>query len=353
MTTAPRTFPFAFAVCQIGAEGAVKADVARAHPGWRFAFSRPGLLTWRCDPEVTLDARVGSLFARVAGASLGRASDAREALARIASVGPLEAPLHLAVFERDRAKPGDEAPGDAYGPLAHEVRQVLVAEAPAADFGARGWAEGLPAPGALVCDVVVAPQEPWLIGLHRHHAGEVPHPGGRVPLSLPPEAPSRAWLKLEEGLSWSGLPMKRGDVAVEVGSAPGGASWALLQRGLTVVGVDPGLMDERVRAHPNFLHLHLKLGDVRREQLPERVDWLLMDVNLAPQVALHQIRRLVSTMRGTLRGALFTLKLNDWDMAADVPALLERVRSMGFTSVAATQLPSNRQEICVAARMRG
>jgi len=164
----------------------------------------------------------------------------------------------------------------------------------------------------------------------------------------PAEAPSRAWLKLEEALLWSGLPLAKGHVAVEVGSAPGGASFALVARGLTVVGVDPGDMDARVTGGPRFTHLRTTLGDVRVEALPERVDWLLMDVNLAPQVALHQVRRLVALLRlRGLRGVVLTLKMNDAHAWADVPELVERVRAMGLVDVRATQLPSNRHEICV------
>ncbi len=195
----------------------------------------------------------------------------------------------------------------------------------------------------------MAPLEPPWLGFHIHGGDHSPHPGGRVALTLPPEAPSRAWLKIEEALSWSALSFRPGQVAVEIGSAPGGASWALLQRGLTVIGVDPGAMHPRVLLRPTFAHLQTTLGDLRREHLPRRVDWLLLDVNLAPQVALHGVRRIVSTLRPTLRGVVFTLKLNQWKMAAEVPALCQRVAGMGFFAVRATQLATHRREICVVA----
>jgi 23S rRNA (cytidine2498-2'-O)-methyltransferase len=226
------------------------------------------------------------------------------------------------------------------------VREQLLQEAPADLFVAEAKQ---PRVGDLVLDVIVAQGEPMAVGAHRHHSGHLPYPGGRIPLTLPPEAPSRAWLKIEEALGWSALPLRAGETAVEIGSAPGGASWALLQRGLTVIGVDPGAMDSRVLAQPRFTHLQTTLGDVRREQLPARVDWLLLDVNLAPQVALHGIRRIVSTLRGTLRGVVFTLKLNDWDMAAELPALCERIQGMGLHSLKVRQLVANRREVCVVA----
>lgn len=345
---APRSpqSPFVYAVCQVGAEAPLKAEVARLHPKWRFAFSRPGLVTWKAPKPVAVDWDLNAVLARCSGLSLGRATSPLEVAQLIAE--PLGgSPYALHVFERDRHKPGEEPPGDEYGALADAVLQTLLSS------------ELRPHPrerllqrGDLVVDIVVAPDEPWLVGLHRHGAQRSLFPGGRPSLVLPEEAPSRAWLKLEEGLSFSGLPLKRGEVALEIGSAPGGASYALLQRGLEVVGVDPGEMEAPVAGHSAFTHLQVKLGDLRREQLPKRVDWLFVDVNLAPAVTLHQLRRIVSTLKSTLKGGLLTLKLNNWKMAADIPEFLKRLEGMGFVDVRATQLAHNRQEICVALRMK-
>lgn len=330
---------FVFATCQAGAEAALKAEVARLRPGWRFAFSRPGLVTFRADAPVGPDLELPAVFARAFGASLGKADEAQiVAAAQRLAMGA--APLHLHAFPRDGA--GEE--GEA-AVLAEALRGRLLAAAGAALV----QPPRPPRPGELVLDVVVAPGEALLLGVHAHGPGHSIYPGGDPRIALPPEAPSRAYLKLEEGLAWSGLPLRPGQCAVEIGSAPGGASHALLRRGLRVVGVDPGAMDPRVLADPAFTHLQLPLGDLRREQLPAQVDWLLLDVNLAPQVALHGVRRIVSLLRPSLRGVLFTLKLNDWAMAAEVPALLQRVAGMGLGEVRATQLPANRREICVAA----
>jgi 23S rRNA (cytidine2498-2'-O)-methyltransferase len=111
-------------------------------------------------------------------------------------------------------------------------------------------------------------------------------------------------------------------------------------------------MDPRAVADPAVTCLGRTLAEVRREELAPRVDWLLMEVNLAPQAAMHGVRRLVSALRPTLRGVVFTLELNDWGMAAEVPVFLERVGGMALTDVRATQLPSNRRELCVVTRAR-
>jgi 23S rRNA (cytidine2498-2'-O)-methyltransferase len=257
-------------------------------------------------------------------------------------------PLTLHVFARGGADPEQEV-GEVSGPPVTELRDRLASAAPPGTFAP----PRPPRVGDLVLDVILAEGEaPWL-GCHVHGDGHSPHPGGRVTLTLPAEAPSRAWLKIEEALRWSGLPLRAGEVALELGSAPGGTSWALLDRGLTVIGVDPGAMDPRVLARPGFSHLKMTVGELRREHLPRQVDWLLLDVNLAPQVALHQTRRIVSMLRPTLRGVILTLKLNDqnWKTAAEVPALCKRVAGMGLVSVRATHLAANRCEICIVARV--
>jgi hypothetical protein len=80
------------------------------------------------------------------------------------------------------------------------------------------------------------------------------------------------------------------------------------------------------------------------------VDWLLLDVNLAPQVALHEVARLMPRLRATLQGAVFTLKLNDWTFVDALPSLVDRIRKMGLPEVGLRHLPSNRREICAVAR---
>ena len=125
---------------------------------------------------------------------------------------------------------------------------------------------------------------------------------------------------------------------------------ALARRGVEVFGVDTGELAPQVRALPGVHHLAMKVGALRWEQLPARVDWLLVDVNLAPQVALHEIACLMPKLRPTLRGCVFTLKLNDFAFVDALPALTSRIAGFGFTDVRLRHLPSNRREICVVAR---
>lgn len=331
----------AFGHCQVGSEKLLKGEVARTGAKLRPAFARPGLVTWVSDVPTTPDLQLDAVFARVWGASLGRGTTAEETVALLSELGA--GPLRLHVFARD--------PSDVGAPA--EVARVHGLLAATGRFAA----EPTPKVGEVVVDAVVAPGEPWLVGAHRHAVGRWEVPGGQPNIVVPPESPSRAFAKIEEAIVWAKLDPKPGQVALEIGSSPGGAALALARRGLTVWGVDPapmgpGVLEYRGPSNAQVHHLAIKVGELSWEALPPRIDWLLLDVHLAPQVALHSIQRFLPRVKKQLKAAVLTLKLNDERIVEEIPALLERVRRMGFDDVRATHLPSNRSEICCVARAR-
>jgi 23S rRNA (cytidine2498-2'-O)-methyltransferase len=316
---------FAFASCLPGVEPAVKLEVARDRPDLAFAFSRPGLVTFKSTGAITPDDPPASAFARVWGKSLGTVVNADAVREQLAELGV----TRVHVYSRDPELAADLAPWDALGP--------------------HGPAQG----GELVANIIVPPglasAEAAFLGIHRHDPTRGPEPGGGFGVVVPEDAPSRAYAKIEEAIAWAKLPIAAGQVALEIGAAPGGAVLALARRGLTVWGVDTGELAPVVRALPNVTHVAKKVGAVRWEELPPRIDWLLVDVNLAPQVALHEISRLMPKLRPTLRGAVITLKLNDWGFVAELPKLVQRIRDLGLTNVRLRHLPANRKEVCAVA----
>jgi 23S rRNA (cytidine2498-2'-O)-methyltransferase len=333
---------FVFATCLPGLEPALKLDLARARPELRLAYSRPGLVTFKSPRAVAPDDPPGSVFAWGWGQSIGPLGDdpADPALrAQLAAVGV----SRVHAFFRDLGRDLGRDPGEPPGAV------DLARLAPWQALGPGGPAE----PGELVADVIVGPvtggPDPVWLGVHRHDRRRSPHPGGAIPVVVPADAPSRAYAKIEEAITWAGLGVAPGQVALEIGAAPGGAALALARRGLEVWAVDTGALAPQVAALPSIHHLAKKVGALRWEELPAHIDWLLVDVNLAPQVALHEVRRLMPRLLGTLRGAVLTLKLNDWAFVAELPGLVERIQQMGLSDVRLRHLPSNRREVCAVA----
>lgn len=345
---------FLFITCQVGAERPVKSELARVWPAFRFAYSRPGFLTFKLPADHSLepDFNLRSVFARSYGFALGK-TQAADVEARVVEMARLATERRLDklhVFERDRKAPGDHGFEPQITPAAEEAEAAI----------RRFWpTDAAPLPskppqaraGQAVLDCVIVEPEEWWIGYHVASGWSSRRPGGLSRYPLPEDAVSRAYLKMEEALGWSRLPIARPDVAAELGCAPGGSCQALLQHGLTVIGIDPAAMSEALLVNAQFRHIRKRASDVRRSEL-RAVKWLFADMNVAPQYTLDAVESIATSPRVQLRGLLLTLKLLEWELAEEVPAWLTRIRTWGFPYVRARQLQHNRQEICVVALKR-
>jgi 23S rRNA (cytidine2498-2'-O)-methyltransferase len=354
------TAQFLFVTCQIGAEAAVKKELARDFPQFRFAYSRPGFLTFKLPPEQLPAFDLRSVFARAYGLTLGKVTgdspDRLSAAAKqLAGEGKFTA-LH--VWQRDTAPVGFRGfePGatdaviEAQAALQSQFTALPVLiplpHVPHPDSQLPS-----PHPGDLVLDCILVEPTEWWLGFHQIDSAPSRWPGGIFAVAQPPDMVSRAYVKMREALAWSRLPVRRGDTVAEIGSAPGGASQALLEKGLAVIGIDPAKMDERVVANAKFTHIQKRGHEVRRRQFRD-VRWLAADINVAPDYTLETVEGIVTHAAVNIEGLLLTLKLLEWKLADNVPAYLDRVRSWGYRHVAARQLSHNRQEICVAASRR-
>jgi 23S rRNA (cytidine2498-2'-O)-methyltransferase len=342
---------FIFITCQLGAEKAVKDELARRWPTMRFAFSRPGFLTFKTPPDRYLapDFDLESVFARAYGFSLGKVTgQSEEQLAAAAWKLYGDRPCErIHAWQRDLAEPGERGYEPGITPAAVAAWEALRRTWPGKRRLPAAWQE--PArPGAWILDCIRIDPGQWWIGFHRAQAVPSRWPGGMLPLELPPQAVSRAWLKMEEALRWSQLPMTKGARCAELGSAPGGASQALLDRGLEVLGIDPAEMDPGVLARPGFRHIRRRALEVPRRDF-RKIRWLTADMNVAPEYTLDAVEAIVTHAEVHVRGMLLTLKLPDWKLAASLPDYLGRVRGWGYNIVRARQLQHNRREVCVAA----
>lgn len=129
-------------------------------------------------------------------------------------------------------------------------------------------------------------------------------------LRLPRSAPSRATLKLEEAwhhfipaADWDArlAPSMR---AVDLGAAPGGWTWQLVQRGMFVEAIDNGPMDEALMETGQVKHI---LADGFTYEPKKPVDWLVCDIVDKPARVAAMVGRWVG--KGLCREVVFNLKL--------------------------------------------
>ena len=92
--------------------------------------------------------------------------------------------------------------------------------------------------------------------------------------------------------------------AVDLGAAPGGWTWQLVQRGLLVTAIDNGPMDDGLMKSGMVEHYRTDAFTYR----PERpVDWLVCDMAERPLHVSKLIAKWLS--RGDCNNAIFNLKL--------------------------------------------
>ncbi|KAA2213456.1 SAM-dependent methyltransferase [Teichococcus oryzae] len=133
--------------------------------------------------------------------------------------------------------------------------------------------------------------------------------------------PSRAYLKLWEALTRIGRWPGPGEVALDLGAAPGGWTWALAQLGGQVVAVDKAAMDPAIAALPNVtVRTESAFGLEPEWEAP--VDWLFSDIICYPARLLGLVRRWMAA--GRARNFVCTIKFQgetDHDTAAAFAAI--------------------------------
>ncbi|MGH3486396.1 MAG: SAM-dependent methyltransferase [Actinopolymorphaceae bacterium] len=161
-----------------------------------------------------------------------------------------------------------------------------------------------------------------------------------------PTLVSRAEHKLAEALEVFDVPLPAGGRAMDLGAAPGGWSYLLAERGLTVYAVDPGSLHPKVAAHPRIVHLRARAETLDLSNA--RVDVLVNDTNLDP---VDSARLMCAVAEHLHPGgyAIMTIKLPSTRPGPGIAAA-HAVLAEAYDVLATRHLPHNRQEVTTLLR---
>jgi 23S rRNA (cytidine2498-2'-O)-methyltransferase len=168
--------------------------------------------------------------------------------------------------------------------------------------------------------------------------------GGRARLKLRDEMPSRAALKLEEAFHWVRRAPDAGDTCVDLGAAPGGWTYVLLERRAKVLAVDPAKLSPEIMKRKGVKHF---CQSAFQFEPPESVLWLCCDMAWRPM----EVAQLLAKW-GRKRWATFlisNIKLPMKQKAAVVKELTKTIASGGWQDVMARQLYHDREEVTFSA----
>jgi 23S rRNA (cytidine2498-2'-O)-methyltransferase len=172
--------------------------------------------------------------------------------------------------------------------------------------------------------------------------------GGRSRMPRTGDAPSRAAMKLDEALDWYGLAPGKGELCVDLGSAPGGWTRRLLDRGARVWSVDTGQLAPDLRQHPRVQHLTSSAFDFEPQH---PADWLFCDLAWRPLEVAQLLAKWARRRWATQLVA--NLKLPMKDKLPVVRAARALLEAGGWEGVRVKQLYHDRDEVTVTARLRG
>jgi len=183
-------------------------------------------------------------------------------------------------------------------------------------------------------------------------------PQGFPRLRQPASAPSRSTLKLEE--AWLQLMpeaqrpllLKPFQKAVDLGAAPGGWTWQLVQKGMSVIAIDNGPMDRQLMDSGQVTHLR---EDAFTWRPTRPVDWLVCDMVEKPARVAELME--LWLIKGWTRFTIFNLKLPMKRRWLEVSQILGRMEEELAAAgkdyqFRAKQLYHDREEITVFAAPR-
>lgn len=188
-------------------------------------------------------------------------------------------------------------------------------------------------------------------------ANSAPWPLGIPRLKFPKKAPSRSTLKLEEAWHWFipkaewDLRLAHGSTAVDLGAAPGGWTWQLVQRSMFVTAVDNGPMQDALMESGQVKHV---LEDAYKF-LPEKpVNLMVCDVADKPIKTAEMAAYWV--INGYCDEAIFNLKLPMKQRYSEVIScfnhIAERFMKAGLAyELSAKHLYHDREEITCLLRI--
>ncbi len=298
---------FIYTIVNVGSEKLLKEEVSIKYPHLKFAYSRPGYITFKDTTEsFTVNTVLNLIFARSYGVSLGKFTkeSVEEEIIKYKS-----AVIHRFSFITE----------DYSGKIAKVNDTIL--------------------------DVMEIKEGEYWLGLRKARNFTWLYPFANPHIQLPAESPSRAYLKISEAFIWTNFKFN-GETVLELGSAPGGASYAMVQKGLRVYGVDNAEMDKDLLNNPLFTHIKDPMQKVRDEHIPRPCNILVSDVNVMPSLIISQIKRFTS-LRPGIKFVFYTLKIGDKITLKEILEHLKTFEKFGFKILKATQLPSNKSEILI------
>ena len=153
-----------------------------------------------------------------------------------------------------------------------------------------------------------------------------PFPNGEARFVEDRTAPSRAYLKLWELFTLTGVQPQAGQLCLDLGASPGGWTWVLQRLGARVVSVDKAALDPSLARLAGVTYRRQSAFALTPQEIGP-VDWLFSDVICYPKRLLGLVHKWLEA--GSVGAFVCTLKFQG---ATDFEAM------RGFAAISGSRL---------------
>ena len=327
------TEQFLFFCTNIGNENLLKEEISLFYPDFKFSYSRKGFITFKnsgIQYDTNTISQLELTFSTRSGICLGKAEPDSLVEQVTASCKELE-------LEIDKC-------------MIHSFSINTEFELEAESLFGRTINEYSPINKSIINLISLGESEVWY-GVHRTGKMTTNYPNAHVEIDLPSDSPSRSYLKLAQTIELFNINIQPIDGWLDFGSAPGGSSYYLLEKGCKVWGVDPAKMSDDIIRNSNYTHISKPVQDLSQEELPYRdIHWVHADLNLNPKQSIKEVLRLCKKYSARLKGVIFTIQVIKIDYVKEIETFEDEFFDWGFTNVSSRQIPSHKNEYVIIAK---
>jgi 23S rRNA (cytidine2498-2'-O)-methyltransferase len=325
---------FLFFCVNIGNEKLLKEEISIFYPEFTLSYSRKGFITYKNKGILYTKNSISQLectFATRSGICLGKTK-----------------PEEVEIFIKEEISKLDL---NAYDLIIHsfsintdfkiETDQILNKDI-----------NQYSANNKNVIDIITLGETESWIGLHKVTQNTTRFPNAHIDIKVPKSVPSKAYLKLAQAIELYSIKINTKDLWLDFGSAPGGSSTYLLEKGCRVWGVDTAKVADEVLENRFYTHIQTPVQDLSQEKLPDDIKWIHADLNLNPNQAIKEVLRLAKKYNHSLKGIIFTVQLVKTDYIKDLEQFEDQFYDWGFIDIISRQVPSHKNEYIIIANRK-
>ncbi|MBC99492.1 MAG: hypothetical protein CME63_17240 [Halobacteriovoraceae bacterium] len=205
----------------------------------------------------------------------------------------------------------------------------------------------------LVLDIIHYNDQQFSLGLRLQVRGDFAPYKGSSPIPCPDIKMKHGYQKMGEAFKHFRPHVGHEEVFLDIGCAPGGAAYYLLEHGYRVIGVDINDVDNELRDtfKEGFLHLKQPADEINVKHLKglPPIDWVVSDLDLSWGDVVPFLSKLISKLDDCL-GLFFHIRMDDHFSFSDLEKIENEIKDAGYSEMRFGLLPSHSKEFCLFAK---